>query len=268
MKKLIVIFLSVLFCFLGNVSLAKEKIQMTNDTPGIYVFKINTQKYGEKIKPFVTPYLTMPETVYEDNCFDLVVNAGFFDVKTGKSVSYVTIDEKMVSDVEDNKELVESLKKQDRLEKVLQRGEFRILQKGEKLKFDIALHNEPIPDGYTLKHALQSGPILLPDMDLVKEGFVIYDENCNVKFQSADLLKRRERTAIALKGKYLYIVIFTKENKVDANEMADYMKNTLKAKKALAFDGGLSTAVNYKNLSIGSLGKRQRRVKSFLVIER
>ena len=268
MKKLIIIFLSVIFCFGSGNAFAKEKIKMINDTPGIYVFKINTNKYGDKIKPFVTPTLQMPQKVYDDNCFDLVVNAGFFDVKTGKSVSYVTIDNKMVSDVKENDSLIKSLEKEKRLENVLKRGELRILQKGEKLKFDIALHDEPIKKGYTLKHALQSGPILFPDMDLVNEGFVIYDENSKVKFQSADVLKRRERTGIALKGKYLYIVVFSKENKVDINEMAQYMKETLKAKKALAFDGGLSTAVNYKNISIGSIGTRQRRVKSFLVIER
>ena len=267
MKKLIILFLSI-FCFLNGCVIAKEKILMINDTPGIYIFKIDTKKYGEKIKPYITQNLTVPSKVYEENCFELVVNAGFFDVKTGKSVSYVTIDNEMVADVEENTALTESLKKENRLEYVLQRGELRILQKGEELKFDIALHNAPIEEGYTLKHALQAGPILFPNMDLVKEGFVIYDENCNVKFQAADILKRRERTAIALKGKYLYIVIFTKENKVDVHEMATFMKKTLKAKKALAFDGGLSTAINYKNISIGSLGKQQRRVKSFLVIER
>ena len=268
MKKVIVAFLTVIFCFLNGDTLAKEQIKTIHDTPGIYIFKINTKKYGSKIKPYVTPNLQMPKKVYEDKCFDLVVNAGFFDVKTGKSVSYITIDEKQVADVKDNKNLIESLKKENRLDEVLQRGELRILQKGRKLKFDIALHNAPIKKGYKIKHALQSGPILLPETDLVKEGFVIYDEKGNVKFQSADILKRRERTAIALKGKYLFIVVFTKENKVDAHEMATFMKKTLKAKKALAFDGGLSTAINHKNISIGSVGNRQRRVKSFLVIER
>lgn len=267
MKKFTILFLTLIFCLSQGVY-AKDKIKMTHNTPGIYIFKVNTKKYGNKIKPFVTPTLQTPERVYEDNCFDLVVNAGFFDVKTGKSVSYVTIDNKMVSDVKDNTNLIKSLEKENRLEKVLQRGELRILQKGKKLKFDIALHNAPVKKGYTIKHALQSGPILLPNIDLVKEGFVIYDENSKVIFQSADILKRRERTAIALKGKYLYIVIFTKENKVDANEMAVFIKKNLKARKALAFDGGLSTAINHKNISIGSLGKRQRRVKSFLVIER
>ena len=52
------------------------------------------------------------------------------------------------------------------------------------------------------------------------------------------------------------------------NELRDFMVNELKVDKAMALDGGLSTAINYKNISIGSLGKYQRKVKSFLVVER
>ena len=114
---------------------------------------------------------------------------------------------------------------------------------------------------------MQAGPILAPTMDLVKEGFVVYENNM-VKLQSVDILKRRERTALGLKGKWLYIVLFTKEHKVDANEMKNYMQKTLKLKKVLALDGGLSTAINCKEVTIGSLGNYQRHVKSFLVVER
>ena len=267
MKKKIFLLLIALIMTLCPV-FAKDKIEVINDTLGVYVFKIDTNKYGSKIKPYMSNKLTTTQKIYDDNCFDLVVNGGFFDVKTGKSVSYVTIDNELVSDVEDNIELMKDLKKQKRYEEVLSRAELRILEnKRHKLKFDIALHNEPIKKGYTIKHALQAGPMLTPDMDLVNEGFVIKEDGI-VKYQSVDILKRRERTAIGLKGKYLYIVIFTKDHKVDAHEMKDYMENTLKLKKAMAFDGGLSTSVNYRNINIGSLGKFQRRVKSFLVVER
>ena len=260
------------FSFISTSALAKEKVEVTHDTAGIWVFKINTKKYGDKIKPFVVNSLTTPKKVYDDNCFDLVVNAGFFDVKNGKTVSYVTIDKELVGDVMAHNQLVENLKKEDRLDKVLSRGELRILEnKHHKLKFDIARHNEPIKKKwakkYEIKHALQAGPILYPTMDLAGEGFVVYEDG-TVKSQSVDILKRRERTAIGLKGKYLYIVVFTKDHKLDGNELAKFMEKDLKVKKALAFDGGLSTAVNYKDISIGSLGKYQRRVKSFLVIER
>ena len=74
------------------------------------------------------------------------------------------------------------LKSQGRYEKVLSRAEFRILEnKRHKLKFDIAMHNDPIQKGYKIKHALQAGPMLLPTMDLVQEGFVVKENNV-VKF--------------------------------------------------------------------------------------
>lgn len=267
MKKIIFCLILVLVTAFNPIY-AKDKIQIIDKDSGVYIFRIDTNKYGDKIKPFITPKLTTPKKVYDDNCFDFVVNAGFFDVRNGKTVSYITIDNKLVGDVKAHEELIKSLKKEDRLDKVLSRGELRILQKNKKLKFDIARHDAPIQKGYTLKHAIQAGPILYPDMNLTQEGFVIYDDEKNVKFQSVDILKRRERTAIGLKGKWLYIVLFTNNFKVDANEMRDYMQNKLKLKKVLAFDGGLSTSVNYKNISVGSLGKYQRKVKSFLIIER
>ena len=267
MKKIVLV---LAFFILANITpiFAKEKVEVTKPQAGIWVFKINTKKYGNKIKPYVSKKLTTPKKVYDDNCFDLVVNGGFFDVKSGKSVSYVTIDNKLVADVEDNIKLTSELKAQNRLDNVLSRAELRILEnKRHKLKFDIAMHNDPIKKGYAIKHALQAGPMLYPELDLEKEGFVIYEEG-KLKHQSADILKRRERTAIGLKGKYLYIVVFTKDKKVDVHEMNNYMQEELKLKKIMAFDGGLSTAINYKDISIGSFGKYQRRVKSFLVVER
>jgi len=274
MKKLflalgIVFSLCFMPCF-TQVSLAKEKIEVQTPDDGVYIFKINTKKYGNKIKPYITHILKTPKKVYDDNCFELVVNGGFFDVQNAKSVSYVIIDKELKTKVESHKELVENLKKENRLEKVLSRSEFRILEnkKNNKLKFDIAYHTDSPPKDYIIKHSLQAGPMLYPCMDLVNEGFVIYDENGNIKLQSVDILKRRERTALALKGKYLYIILFTKDYKVDANEMRDYIKEKIKPDKAMALDGGLSTAINYKDISIGSLGKYQRRVKSFLIIEK
>lgn len=272
MKKILTIAFLLIFASFSQAFCAQDKIQVlsngTGEDIGIYTFRINTKKYGNKIKPYITNRLTTPQKVFEDKCFDFVVNGGFFDVNDGKSVSYVTIDNNLVEDVESNTRLVELLKREDRLEKVLSRAELRILEnKNHKLLFDIAYHNAPIQKGYVVKHALQAGPMLYPEMDLVEEGFVIY-ENDIVKFQSVDILKRRERTALGLKGKYLYIVLFTRDHKVDANEMRDYMLKKLKLEKIMALDGGLSTAVNYRDISIGSLGKFQRRVKSFLVIER
>ncbi len=266
MKKIILV---LFLMFLALPLSAKEKIEITKPDLGVYVFKIDTKKYGQKIKPYVSKTLTTPKKVYDDNCFDLVVNGGFFDVENGKNASYVTIDGVLTGNIEKHLRLVENLKKENRLEEVLSRSELRILEnKRHKLKFDIERHSDPIRKGYKIKHALGAGPMILPCADLAGEGFVVYDENGIVKSQSVDILKRRERTALGLKGKYLYIIIFTKDYRVDVNEMKNYLDEKLKLEKAMALDGGLSTAINHKDISIGSLGKYQRRVKSFLVIER
>lgn len=257
-----------MFVFFCSNAFAKEEIEFQNPQAGVYIFKINTKKYGDKIKPYMSTKLKTPRKIYKDNCVHLVVNGGFFDMENGKSVSYVVINNEEVSEINKNITFLEQIKSENRLENVLNRGELRILEnKRGKLKFDIAFHNDPVKKGYKIKHSLQAGPIMLPTMDLVQEGFVKYEEGM-VKFQSADVLKRRERTAIGLKGKYLYIILFTKEHKADINELKNYIQKELKIKRALAFDGGLSTAFNYKNLSVGSVGKYQRRVKSFLIIER
>lgn len=263
------VLIALFIAFLTLPSIAGEKIEVTTPDLGVYVFKIDAEKYSDKIKPFETKTLTTTKKVYDDNNFDLVVNGGFFDVDNGKHVSYVVIDENLVGNIEKHFVLMENLKKEERLEKVLSRSELRILEnEHHNLKFDIARHNDPVQKGYKIKHSLGAGPMILPCMDLVGEGFVVYDENEIVKSQSVDILKRRERTVLGLKGKYLYIILFTKDYRVDAYELRDYLTQKLKLKKAIALDGGLSTSINHKDISIGSLGKYQRRVKSFLVIER
>ena len=88
-KKLVLLLIAiVLFAPIAN---AKEKIEVSTPDFGVYIFKINTKKYGDKIKPYVTSRLTTPQKLFDDNCFDLVVNGGFFDTRNGKSVSYVVI---------------------------------------------------------------------------------------------------------------------------------------------------------------------------------
>ena len=73
MKKIIsLLILTILFTFCP--AFAKDKFEVKNDTAGIYVFKIDTKKYGKKIKPYLSKKLTTPQKVYEDECFDFVVN--------------------------------------------------------------------------------------------------------------------------------------------------------------------------------------------------
>ncbi len=247
---------------------ASDEISVIHDTEGIYIFKLNTKKIGDKIKPYVANKLTTASDIYKNNDnFALVINGGFFDILTGDAVSYVTIDGNVVETPFSNMKLIQNAGRTNRLEGILNRAEFRILENNRGgLVFDIDNHFATVPDGFTIKHSIQGGPLVYPVMNLEKESFII-KENDKVKFQAADVLKRRERTVLALKNEILYFIIFTNQNKVSVTEIRDFCKK-MKFDKAMALDGGASTSVNFKDVEVYSSFGSQRRVKSFLVVEK
>ena len=271
------IFLLLTFLFIGFVpanalGIFNSDIQVEKDG-GIYIFKVPLKTFAKKIKPYVADELTTVSDVYKNNPnFRLVVNGGYFDPKNGAPVSNVIIDSKKEEDIFDNLPLVRSLQKADRLEMVLNRAELRILEDTKNnLSFDIVNHFY-IPDNeHTIKHSIQAGPMILPDLRLEEESFVIYNGGKSTQL-AGDVLKRRERTILGLKkGAFgygdLYIIIFTSDNKATLLEARDYCLK-LKLDKALNMDGGASTSVNYGDIEIFSDTGAQRRVKSFLVIEK
>ncbi len=270
MKKIIISAFIFLFA-LSTPAFAKKStdgITMEHSIPGVYIFKMDTKKMGDKIKPHVAEKLTTTSDIYKNNeNFSLVVNGGFFDILTGDAVSYVTIDGKTVETPFSNMKLIQNAGKTNRLEAILNRAEFRILQdrKGE-LSFDIDNHFAPVQEGKTIKHSIQGGPFIYPRMNLEKESFV-KKENNKITFQAADVLKRRERTVLGIKNEILYLIIFTNQNKVTVNEIKDFCKK-MKLDKAMALDGGASTSINYKDVEIYSNTGLQRRVKSFIVVEK
>lgn len=274
MKKLILTIFIISFVVAQNLSGcafskdASDGISMEHTTPGVYIFKLNTKKIGNKIKPYVADKLTTASDIYKNNNnFALVLNGGFFDVLTGDAVSYVTIDGNVVETPFSNMKLIQNAGRTNRLEGILNRAEFRIFENNHgKLSFDIDNHFATVPEGKTIKHSIQGGPLIYPVMNLEKESFVIMENN-KVKFQAADVLKRRERTVLALKNEILYFIIFTNQNKVSVTEIRDFCQK-MKFDKAMALDGGASTSVNYKDLEIFSSFGSQRRVKSFLIVEK
>lgn len=264
--------LTVLLFFMAlNTAFAADCIECDyNKTFKFYIYKINTKEIGEKIKPYVVQKgLKSTSQVFQDNDFDLVVNGGFFDPQTSSAVSYVTIDSKTVNTPFENLAMIENLAHEGRLENVLNRCEFRILESDilGKLKFDINYHFAPVEKGYKIRHALQGGPMIYPDFNLEQEGFVKYDSTGMPIFQSVDALKRRARTLLALKDEYLYIIIFTNFSPVTIGETGNMLQK-YKFDKVMALDGGASTSLNYKDVEIFSSGDKQRELKSFLIIEK
>ena len=272
MFRKIFLLLSFIISALAPVYAFSNDITVEKDN-GIYIFKVPLKKYKNKIKPYVSEELTTATEVFhnKDLNFKLVVNGGFFDPVNGAPVSEVTIDKKEVQSLFANESLVRSLDNQGRVEAVINRTEFRVLDDyRNKPWFDITNHFAIPPINNSIRHSLQAGPMLLPSLRLEEESFIKYKGNKVVDL-AADVLKRRERTIIGLKGNvlgdgYLYIIIFSQAHKISLPEARDYCKK-LKLNKAMAMDGGASTSINYKDIEIYSSHDNTRRVKSFLVIE-
>ncbi len=267
-KKILLIFAVFL---IATTAFAKDGIDVKYDKKGkFYVYKINLKELGPRIRPYIVQEgLKTAREVFKENNFDFVINGGFFDPKTAKSVSYVIIDGKMAGTPFESIEMIENLAKEGRVENVLNRSELRIYKHNltDSLKFDIAHHFDPAPKNYYLAHSIGGGPMIYPDEGMEKEGFVKYDETGYPKIQSAHVLKKRARTIVALKDDNLYVVIFSNFAPVSISEAGKKLEK-YHFDKIMAFDGGPSTSLNYEDYEIFSSNNEQRKVKSFLIIQK
>lgn len=265
MKKIFFV-ISIFFAvFLTSAFQCEKEITVTEPKPGVYVLKLNNSKLKGCIKPYVVQNLTTNKDVYTSTKAKLVVNAGFFDVKNQQTVSYVTIDNKVVLDPTKNSNLMSNQLLKPYLNKILNRSEFRILTCGDDTKYDIASHNDPVPTGWVIKHAIQGGPMLAPDLRLEEEFFVLKKDG-KIVSQSASSLKKFARTAIGIKANDIYIIIATTQAPMSLEEVSCLAK-TLNLEKAMAFDGGGSTSLDYGDLHIVSdKDATARKLKSFLII--
>ena len=267
-KKILLLFL-FFACF--TPVYASDDIQVDyNKKEKFYIYKIDLKELGERIRPYVVEEgLKTSREVFKENDFDFVINGGFFDPNSAKSVSYVVIDSKTVTSPLESLGLIESLNKEGRTDNVLNRSEFRVYKNDISgfLKFDIAKHFDPVPKNYHILHSLGGGPLLYPDFDLEKEGFVKYDESNTPVLQSAHVLKKRARTILAIKKDYLYVIIISNFAPATMSEVAQKLKR-YRFEKIMALDGGPSTSLNYGDNEISSASNGQRKVKSFLIIQK
>ncbi len=278
MKKLFIFLVSIIICS-ANFALANDKeeikfpknqpVSYTQEEEGFYVFKIKTSKLKEGLKPFVSVDLITTQQLYEDQKFTLVVNGGFFDGKNKKTVSYVVIDGELAADPTDNENLIGNKYLEPYMEKILNRSELRVYDFQGYTVYDITPHSEPVPVNCTLKHSLQAGPMLVPELRLEEEFFVLKDENGKIISESASALHRFARTAIGIRDNDLYIFIATDKAPKTLEEMATIAKK-YKMGKALALDGGGSTSIDFDDIHIitktSDTVETGRKVKSFLII--
>ncbi len=265
----IIVVLSMIFIlFFQNTVIAKSlPYSIVQDPNGVYVVQINTIKAKNNIMPFAVDGLETNYDVFKYLGAKLVVNAGFFDPKNKKTVSYVVINNELILDPTKNENLMSNESLKPYMDKILNRSEFRILENDKgHLIYDIALHNSEAIDGYKIKHSIQAGPMLLPNLQLEDEFFIVKKDG-KIVTESASSLHKYARTAIGIKEDYIYLFIVTNENPMNLMELRDLTKKW-GMEKAMAFDGGGSTSFDVQELHIVSEKDNQaRKLKSFLIIK-
>ena len=268
MKK-IRIFLILFIMFVFSIkSYAANDISIKHDN-GIYHIVLKGEKIKKKIKFVASDELKTNKEAHMLSGATLTINAGFFDPKNGQTISYIVTDRITSADPMFNTALLSNPFFRKNMTKIINRSEFRVMQCGNKFQYDIVSHKSDIPFGCSLVTSAQGGPLILPELHLEEEGFIVKNAQGEVTRESASVLHKTSRTIIGLKGKNeCHILIITDENPMDMYEVQKLCKD-LDLDRAMAFDGGSSTSLNYKK-SIDVISKKGdgagRMLKSFMLV--
>lgn len=265
LKLLLILFVSMFFCtnpvFAGDISVKKDN--------GIYHIVLKGEKIKKKIKFIVSEDLITNREAHTKARATLTINAGYFDPKNGKTTSYVVTDRMTAADPMFNHSLLANPFFRKNMNTVLNRTEFRVMQCGNKFEYAIVSHKSEVPFGCNVVTSAQAGPLILPELHLEEEGFIVKNSEGEVVREAANVLHKTARTIIGLKGNdECHILIITDEHPMDMYEVQK-LCNDLKLDRAMAFDGGASTSLNYKNnIEVTSQEGNNigRMLKSFMVV--
>jgi exopolysaccharide biosynthesis protein len=270
MKKFL-LFICVLFFALGVFASPIE----CDYSDGIYHIILSGDKIKKQIQFVSSPNLITNKEAHNNGQSLLTVNAGFFDPNNQKTISYIVNDYQTVEDPLFNDNLMMNPVLRRNLKSILNRTEFRVLDCDSKLKYEIASHESKVDFLCSVKTSAQGGPQLLPNLRLEEEFFIVKNSEGKVVRESASVLHKVPRTLIGLKSlsngeQEVHIFIVT-----NAHPMTIYEARDLCASygldSAMAFDGGSSTSLDYKNIHVVSTqdsGDTGRALKSFLIVKK
>jgi len=248
-------------CFANDIS-----VDFNN---GIYHIVLKGEKIKKKIKFVASDDLITNREAHQKSKAELTVNAGFFDPKNGKTISYIVTDRTISADPVFNQSLLSNPFFRRHSAQILNRSEFRVLQCGNKFKYDIASHGAGVEFECALITSAQGGPLVYPQLRMEEEAFIVKNSEGNVIRESASVLHKTSRTIIGIKGNdECHILIITDENPMDLYDVQKLCKD-LELDKAMAFDGGSSTSMNYKKeIEVVSLkgDGAGRLLKSFMLV--
>lgn len=262
MKK---IFLSLL-CLIIMHPVAFAGIEVTHND-GIYHIVLKGEKIKKHIKFISSESLITNKEAHNRAKAKLTINAGYFDPKNEKSISYIVSDRNTTDDPLLNENLISNPTLRRNLDKILNRTEFRVVEcSNGKLHYEIVPHKSSVDFGCNIITSAQGGPLVYPQLRLEEEFFVVKKDGIVVR-ESCSVLHKTARTVIGLKNGEANILIITDEHPMDLYEVHDYVKK-LGWDRAMTFDGGSSTSMNYLNkYNITSVGDGAgRSLKSFMVI--
>lgn len=250
----------------SGTAIAKEPIDIKFDD-GIYHITLKGDKIKKKIKVHAVSGLKTNAEVHKESGARLTVNAGYFDPANKKTISYVTMESQTYEDPMMNENLLGNAFLRKNLNKILNRTEFRIVECDSKYKYEMVPHNTPIDFACDMKYAVQGGPLILPQLRLEEELFVVKDGDKVVR-ESCSVLHKVARTILGIKDGDLHILIITDEHPMDMYEVQALCKE-LGFERAMGLDGGSSTSMNYldKYNVISTKGDGAgRELKSFILV--
>lgn len=226
--------------------------------------------------PALSPELSSLKSFAQKHQALAAINAGFFDPQNQKSTSYVVRQQTLVADPHLNKRLMDNPANRPYLKQILNRTEFRRYRCGSSVHYDIALHSEPSPIGCQLLDAMGGGPRLLPELTLVQEGFVDYD-NGKIIRDPLGSHQPNARTAVGVTHEGSILLVMVAQNPLSSTtsgmsliELVAFMK-TQGIEKAMNLDGGSSSSFYYKGKTVyGKVDTNgdqiRRQVKSVLLV--
>lgn len=263
MKKIVLL---VCLLLLGSSVLASP-VSIKEDN-GIYHITLNGNAVKKRINFIATDSLMTNKEVHDASKSLLTINTGFFDPKNGKTISYIVTDGQTVADPLMNDNLMLNPLLRLHIKKILNRSEFRIVECNKKLRYEIVPHNTPVDFMCSVKTSAQGGPQLLPELRLEEEFFILKNEEGNIIRQSASVLDRVPRTIVGIKDNEMHILIITNKNPKNIFEARDLCKS-YGFEKAMAFDGGSSTSLDYKKIHVTSIEANDtgRSLKSFMIVK-
>lgn len=266
MKKLLILLL-VLFISSNIVKAGVSPIEVTyND--GIYEIALKGDKIKKRIKFISSDSLITNKEAHQRAKAKLTVNAGYFDPENQKSISYIVTDRNTTDDPLVNENLLRNPFLMKNLDKIINRTEFRVVEcDNGKFHYEIVPHKSSVDFGCNIITSAQGGPLVYPQLRLEEEAFIVKKDGEVIR-ESCSVLHKTSRTIIGLKNGEARILIITDEHPMDMYEVHEYVKK-LGWDRAMAFDGGSSTSMNYLDkYNITSVGDGAgRSLKSFLIVK-